>query len=299
MSTDNNLTIGFVGLGMMGFPMARNLLSAGFYVQGYTLLEQDQARFAEAGGTVKPDAASAASGADIIITMLPNGRIVREAVMGDKGIAEGMSPSALYIDMSTTHPMESDQLREDLAQRGLSMMDAPVGRTAAHAETGTLLVLAGGTQNQLARTAPVFAALGEEVLDCGGPGMGIRVKLINNFMSISLNALSCEALTLCDALGLSRELAIKVMQGTPAGKGHFTTTYPKKVFSGDVEPDFSLNLAHKDLGLALDVANLLHVPLSMGAAAREMYSIARGRGFGPKDWTALLISQEQFYIKSN
>ena len=286
-------TIGFVGLGVMGFPMARNLVKAGYRVQGHTLLEKDINRFAEAGGIPVPDAASACSGAGFVITMLPNGQIVRDAVMGARGIVEGLDTSSLCIDMSTTHPLESDRLREDLARRGFSMMDAPVGRTAAHAETGKLLVLAGGTPEQLRRAQPVFAVLGEDTIDCGGPGMGIRVKIVNNFMSISLNALSCEALALCDALGLSRELAIKVMQGTPAGKGHFTTTYPKKVFCGNIEPDFSLNLAHKDLGLALDVANQFHVPLFLGASAREMYSLARSQGLGDKDWTALLHVYEK------
>ena len=122
----------------------------------------------------------------------------------------------------------------------------------------------------------------------GGPGKGIRVKLINNFMSIALNVLSAEAATLCEALDLPLETALQVMQGTPANKGHFTTTWPNKVLKGDLSPAFMIDLAHKDLGLALDVANQLQVPLAMGAASREIYSQARAMGRGKQDWTAIL-----------
>lgn len=107
-------------------------------------------------------------------------------------------------------------------------------------------------------------------------------------MSIALNALSAEAATLCDALDLPFDVAMQVMSGTPASKGHFTTTWPNKVLKGDLSPSFMIDLAHKDLGLALDVANQLHVPLSMGAASREIYSQASAMGRGRQDWTAIL-----------
>lgn len=118
--------------------------------------------------------------------------------------------------------------------------------------------------------------------------MGIRVKLINNYMSIALNALSAEAAVMCEALGLPLDVAVKVMSNTPAGKGHFTTSWPNKVLKGDLTPSFMIDLAHKDLGIALDVANQLHVPTPLGAAAREVYSVARAAGRGRQDWTAIL-----------
>ena len=118
--------------------------------------------------------------------------------------------------------------------------------------------------------------------------MGIRVKLINNYMSIALNALSAEAATLCEALGLDLNVALKVMGGTAAGKGHFTTTWPNKVLKGDLSPAFMIDLAHKDLGIALDVANQLHVPMPLGAASREVYNQARAAGRGREDWSAIL-----------
>jgi 4-hydroxybutyrate dehydrogenase/sulfolactaldehyde 3-reductase len=209
-------------------------------------------------------------------------------LFGHRGAIDGLDRDALVIDMSTVHPFETDSFIARMAEAGLSMMDCPVGRTSEHATTGSLLLLAGGTPAQVERAAPVLRCMGSEMVVAGGPGMGIRVKIVNNFMSIALNALSAEAATLCEGLGLPFATALEVMQGTPAGKGHFTTTWPAKVLKGDLTPAFKLELAHKDLGLALDVANRLHVTLPMGAAARESYNQACARGRGGQDWTALL-----------
>jgi len=112
--------------------------------------------------------------------------------------------------------------------------------------------------------------------------------MVNNYMSIALNALSAEAATLCQALGLDFDVALTVMKGTPANKGHFTTTWVNKVLKGDLSPVFMVDHAHKDIGLALDVANCLHTTLPMGAAARETYNQMRAKGRGKQDWTAVL-----------
>ena len=220
--------------------------------------------------------------------MLPNGDLVRAVLFGENGVCDGLSRDALVIDMSTIHPLQTDKLIAEMVERGFSMMDAPVGRTSDHAIAGTLLLLAGGTSQQVERATPVLMAMGNELIEAGGPGMGIRVKLINNYMSIALNALSAEAAVLCEALGLSFDVALKVMSGTPAGKGHFTTSWPNKVLKGDLSPAFMIDLAHKDLGIALDVANQLHVPMPLGAASREVYNQARAAGRGREDWTAIL-----------
>jgi len=190
--------------------------------------------------------------------------------------------------MSSIHPLQTDKLITDMHAKGFDMMDCPVGRTSDHAVAGTLLLLAGGTAEQVERATPVLMAMGNEQVNAGGPGMGIRVKLINNYMSIALNALSAEAAVLCEALGLSFDVALKVMSGTPAGKGHFTTSWPNKVLKGDLSPAFMIDLAHKDLGIALDVANQLHVPMPLGAASREVYNQARAAGRGREDWSAIL-----------
>lgn len=280
--------IAFIGLGQMGAPMANNLLKQGHQLHVFDVNPQAVQILVEKGARAATTPAEAASDAEFVITMLPNGDLVRAVLFGEHGICEGLSREALVIDMSTIHPLQTDQLIAEMTDCGFSMMDVPVGRTSDHAIAGTLLLLAGGTPLQVERATPVLMAMGNEIIIAGGPGMGIRVKLINNYMSIALNTLSAEAAVLCEALGLSFDVALKVMSGTPAGKGHFTTSWPNKVLKGDLTPAFMIDLAHKDLGIALDVANQLHVPMPLGAASREVYNQARAAGRGRQDWTAIL-----------
>lgn len=280
--------IAFIGLGQMGAPMASNLIKQGHQLKVYDVSPAAMQALAAKGAVAASSPAEAAAKADFVITMLPNGDLVREVLFGSQGICETLRQEALVIDMSTIHPLQTDKLISEMSAKGFSMMDVPVGRTSEHAVAGTLLLLAGGTAQQVERATPVLMAMGSELVNAGGPGMGIRVKLINNYMSIALNALSAEAAVLCEALGLSFEVALKVMSGTPAGKGHFTTSWPNKVLKGDLSPAFMIDLAHKDLGIALDVANQLHVPVPLGAASREVYNQARAAGRGREDWTAIL-----------
>ena len=280
--------IGFIGLGQMGSPMAKNLIKKGHQVVVYDINKQAVNELTSVGAIAADSPAKAAKNNEFIITMLPNGKLVEQVIFAENGIKETISSNALLIDMSTIHPLESDSIRNRLAAINIEFMDVPVGRTSSNAIDGTLLILAGGSQSQIDRASEILLCMGSEIINTGGPGRGIRVKLINNFMSIALNALSAEAATLCDALELPFDVAMQVMSGTPASKGHFTTTWPNKVLKGDLTPAFMIDLAHKDLGIALDVANQLHVPLPMGAASREVYSQARAMGRGKQDWTAIL-----------
>ena len=224
--------IAFIGLGQMGAPMAKNLLKQGHQLNVFDVNPQAVQALVESGARAAATPAQAATDAEFVITMLPNGDLVRSVLFGEHGVCEGLSRDALVIDMSTIHPLQTDALIRDMAEQGFSLMDVPVGRTSDHAIAGTLLLLAGGTAEQVERATPVLMAMGNELINAGGPGMGIRVKLINNYMSIALNALSAEAAVLCEALGLSFDVALKVMSGTPAGKGHFTTSWPNKVQIG-------------------------------------------------------------------
>ncbi len=280
--------IAFIGLGQMGSPMASNLLQQGHQLRVFDVNAEAVRHLVDKGATPAANPAQAAKDSEFIITMLPNGDLVRSVLFGENGVCESLSTDALVIDMSTIHPLQTDKLIADMQAKGFSMMDVPVGRTSANAITGTLLLLAGGTAEQVERATPILMAMGSELINAGGPGMGIRVKLINNYMSIALNALSAEAAVLCEALNLPFDVAVKVMSGTAAGKGHFTTSWPNKVLSGDLSPAFMIDLAHKDLGIALDVANQLHVPMPLGAASREVYSQARAAGRGRQDWSAIL-----------
>lgn len=279
--------IGFVGLGTMGLPMAENLVSAGFRVVGFDLSPQACRAFTAAGGSVAASAAAAADQADIVIAMLPNASHVRSALFGPLGIADTLSDDAVFINMSTILPQETDALTAEMSARSLRMLDAPVGRSAIEARRGALLILASGAPENIRRAQAAFDVLGSQTVDCGAAGGGSRAKIVNNFMGISLNALTAEALTLAEASGIAIELALDVMRGTIAGLGHMNITYPNKVLRGDLSAGFQVDLAHKDLGLAIELAARNHVPVFMGAAALQSYSVARSLGRGGQDYTAI------------
>ncbi|MCK3658109.1 gamma-hydroxybutyrate dehydrogenase [Pasteurellaceae bacterium Pebbles2] len=280
--------IAFIGLGQMGAPMATNLLHKGHNLKVYDIASTATTKLEPLGAYIATSPKDATIDSEFIITMLPNGKLVHDVIFGHDGIIESMKKSSIIIDMSTIHPLESDNIRYKLQSQNIEFMDVPVGRTSDHAIAGTLLILAGGTEIQIEKASPILLCMGNEIVNAGGPGNGIRVKLINNFMSIALNALSAETAILCEALNLPLDKALEVMKGTPANKGHFTTTWPNKILKGDLSPSFMIDLAHKDLGLALDVANQLSIPLFMGAASREIYSQAKAQGRGKQDWTAIL-----------
>lgn len=279
--------VGFIGLGVMGGPMAHNILKQGHEVRGFDISEDARAAHGERGGVAVASAAEAADGVEILITMLPNGDIVKEALFGAGGAVEKLSTSALHVDMSTIHPTHCDQVREEMASRGFESMECPVGRTSVQAIEGTLLLMAGGTQAQIERAGPVLMCMGDTLTDCGGPGAGMRVKIVNNLMSTSLNALTAEVLTLSDALGLDRGLAIEVMSGTVAGRGHMTTTYQGSVLKNDLKPVFMLDLARKDLRIALDMGDEAGAPQTVAASADKLYEEAQNLQRGREDWTAL------------
>jgi 4-hydroxybutyrate dehydrogenase / sulfolactaldehyde 3-reductase len=280
-------TVAFVGLGTMGRPMALNVMKGGFALRAFDIVGSAVDSLAAAGATPAASPGDAARGSDIVITMLPNSSHVEEAVFGRGGIAEGIAPSALYVDMSTIAPSTTDAVASRLAERGVRMVDAPVGRQQQHAVEGKLLIMAGGQPADVERARPVLERMGDTIIHCGPVGAGARMKVVNNFMSITLNATTAEALTLAEASGLDVELARTVMLGTVAGTGHMGTTYPAKVLKGDLSPGFMIDLALKDLGLALELGQSLGLALETGQTAQRAYGLAAEAGHGRHDWTAL------------
>jgi 4-hydroxybutyrate dehydrogenase/sulfolactaldehyde 3-reductase len=280
-------TIGFIGVGVMGAPMARNLLKAGYQLRVFDVNAAAMAALKENGATPARTPADAAKGMDAVITMLPNGEHVEDALFGRDGAATAMAKGALYMDMSTILPTVTDRIAKKMAERGIDMVDAPVGRTSQHAVEGKLLVMAGGSDAALARARPILEKLGDTIVHCGPVGSGARVKIVNNYMAIVANTTTAEALTLAEASGIDPEVARKVMLGTTAGMGHMSTTYPAKVLKGDLAPGFMVDLAAKDLGLAIAFAKTLGVPVATGETAREAYDRAQKGGRGRQDWTAI------------
>ena len=271
----------------MGAPMARNLAKAGYSLRVYDVLPEAIERLADTNAQRAVSPADAARGVDCVVTMVPNGEHVEAALFGPQGVADAIGKQSLFVDMSTIPPATTDRVAKRLAESGVEMIDAPVGRSSQHAVDGKLLIMVGASAAALERLRPVLEKLGDTIVHCGTVGAGGRMKVVNNFMSVTTNATTAEALTLAEASGLDPELARKVMLGTTAGLGHLGTTYPAKVLKGDLSPGFAVDLAYKDLQLALDLGESLGLPLETGQVAKRTYEAARAAGRGQQDWTAL------------
>jgi len=285
--------IGFIGLGTMGRPMARNVLRAGFALAVHDLRPEPVEELVRLGAERRTSPREAARDADAVVTMLPDSPDVEAVLLGPEGVIHGARPGTLVVDMSTIDPATTRRLGAALRARGLRMVDAPVGRTSAHAEAGTLLIMVGGAPEDVAAAEPLLRAMGSDVIHCGPFGAGITMKVVNNFLSCASVALTAECLVLGVKAGLEVETMLRVLTGTAARTAHLELTYPVKALRGDFTPGFMVDLAHKDLGLALRLGAECRVPLAVGAAARELLTAARARGKGRLDFTAVVTVLEE------
>ena len=282
-------TIGFIGLGAMGRPMASNLIKNGFQLWAYDQRPEAIAALSALGAHACHSVAELTRTVDIVITMLPNSVDVESVVLGVDGVLANAKSDVLVMDMSTIAPSSTDKLATTLAEAGIAFVDAPVGRTVAFAERGESLFMVGASHNDMGRVRPVLEGMGTVIHHCGLAGSGIRTKLINNFIAIAVCQINAEAFALANKFGLDPHTTLAVVTGTTANNGHLTTAWPVKVFTGDIEPGFRIDLARKDLALALEAAHQANVPLPTGAAACESLSLACNLdNFAGKDFSALL-----------
>ncbi len=292
MSADQRPRVAFLGLGVMGGAMARHIAAKGFALAVYDVAPSAMARLADVDCRRASSPADAARDADILITMLPTTPIVREALFGPGGAAPAMRRGALVAEMSTGDASAVPNLAADLAAHGLRLIDAPVGRTPREAAEGKALVMAGGSDADVAEARPVFAAFADTIEHVGPLGSGIRLKLVNNYMSMVTMVLTSEALMFAAKLGLPRDTVVRVMSTTAAGRGQLNTNFPRKVLAGDVTPDFPLSMGYKDVNLAMQLAASVGAPLGLGAYAREMFALAKSWGRDGQDCTAMLLLLE-------
>ncbi len=283
-----NERIGFIGLGNMGRPMATSLVTKGFRLAAYDTQVTRAQILAQRGATVARDVGAAIAVSDVIVTMLPNTPDV-EGVVAEL-LAKGRA-GQLHLDMSTIDPTASKRFAAALDAKGMRFVDAAVGRSPAHAERGESLFMVGATDADLARIKPLLDAMGTKIIHCGGPGTGITMKIVLNFLSMATCQLTAEALTLGAKLGLGTATMYEVITNSLANNDHLKNYWPTKVLAGDVEPGFAIDLAYKDLSIGVSAANAAGVPVFTGAAARECLAQARAaQGLGGKDITAVLVA---------
>ncbi len=277
--------IGFIGLGLMGRPMAANLLKAGFPVVLWnrTLGKSDE--LAAAGAKVASSAREAAAAADVLITIVSDPPAL-ESVLWGEGVLEAMRRGTVLMDSSTVSPALERRVAAACAERGVESLDAPVTGGTWGAEKGELVFMVGGEAATLSRVEPVLAAMGKKWFHLGPHGAGQIIKLaMNLLLALEVQALA-EALALVAGAGIPAENLIGVMQASMARAPVLDIKAPM-ILKHDYTPSFPLRLMHKDLGLAMDLANQIGVPLPACAAAREVYSAVKGAAKEDLDYAAV------------
>jgi 2-hydroxy-3-oxopropionate reductase len=284
--------IGFIGLGIMGKPMSKNLLKAGYELVIVNRSSAATEEIRAAGASVMETPREVAEQADIIITMLPNSPQVTEVVLGKSGVIEGARAGTVLIDMSSIAPLVSRELYEKLAEKNMDMLDAPVSGGEPKAIDGTLSVMVGGKKEVFDRCYEVMKAMAASVVYTGDIGAGNITKLANQvIVALNIAAMS-EALVLATKAGVEPELVYEAIRGGLAGSTVLDAKAPL-VLDRRFNPGFRLNLHIKDLANALDTAHEIGAPLPLTASVMEMMQALRVDGLGDADHSALA----QYYEK--
>ncbi|MFJ4291138.1 NAD(P)-dependent oxidoreductase [Cupriavidus sp. NPDC089707] len=279
--------IGFIGLGRMGKPMAANLARKGFALVVLDLNPVAVGELVELGASAGSSVAQIARDCSIVVTMLPSSVEVEALALGADGIFVNAKPGSVLLDMSTIDPLATDRLQAEAVKHGLSVVDAPVGRLAEHADRGESLFMVGASNADFARVRPLLDAMGTTVYHCGGVGSGGRTKLVNNYVAVTLCQVNAEALALSQRFGLDITKTLQVLYGTSANNGQLRMNFPNKVLAGDTSPGFTIDLAHKDMSLIVTAAHAARVPMPVAAAVHESFSLARASDYGGIDFSGI------------
>jgi 2-hydroxy-3-oxopropionate reductase len=279
--------VGFIGLGIMGMPMARNLMEAGYELVLHNRSPEKAEELGKEGATVAATPREVAEKSDVVVTMLPDSPQVREVVAGENGVLEGISEGALLIDMSTISPVVTEELAEALKEKGASMLDAPVSGGDVGAIEGTLSIMVGGEEEDFQRAKPLFETMGKTITHVGPVGAGQVTKAANQVVvALTIEAVS-EALVLGSAGGVSPEKILDVLSGGLAGN-KVMEVKREKFLSHKFEPGGKVEFHSKDLGIALAAGREYGVVLPVTAIVDQMFNSLMARGRGGWDHSALL-----------
>ena len=279
------MKIGLIGLGIMGKPMAKNLLKAGYDL---TVSDLNQASVDEivAAGAKAATNAEIGETCDVVLTMVPNSPQVKAVMLGEDGVAAHMKPGSVFIDMSSINPVASKEIAAELAKRGIEMLDAPVSGGEPKAIDGTLSFMVGGKQEIFDQYKELLGAMGASVVRCGDVGAGNTTKLANQIIvACNIQALS-EALTLAKMAGVDPELVFQAIRGGLAGSTVMNAKAPMMI-EGNDKPGFKIDLHIKDLNNALDCAHSVGAPVPMTAEVQEILQWLHNHGKGQADHSAI------------
>ncbi|MCF6522942.1 2-hydroxy-3-oxopropionate reductase [Streptomyces sp. JJ36] len=284
--------IAWIGLGIMGSPMAENLIKAGYDVTGYTLEQEKLDRLTKNGGAAAASIAEAVRDADVVITMVPASPQVEAIAYGPEGILEHAKSGALLIDMSSITPQTSVDLAKAAAEKDIRVLDAPVSGGEAGAVEAVLSIMVGGEQADFDRAKPLFDALGKTIVLCGPHGSGQTVKAANQLI-VAVHIQACaEAVVFLEKSGVDLNAALDVLNGGLAGST--VLTRKKDNFKNrDFQPGFRIDLHHKDMGIVSDAARTVGAALPVGSLVADLVASLRAQGDGGLDHSALLRGVER------
>jgi 3-hydroxyisobutyrate dehydrogenase len=285
------LKVGFIGLGIMGLPMAKNLLKAGFRLVVHNRSRKSVSELVALGAEAAPSGKAVAERSEVVITMLPDSPDVEEVLMGKGGVIEGARSGTVVIDMSTISPKVSAAIAEAFASKGVEMLDAPVSGGQSRAIDGSLSIMVGGKRETMERCMPIFEALGKVIVHVGDNGAGETVKLCNQVIC-ALNIISmCEGMILCKKAGVDVARMVEVVSGG-LGASNIISGLAPRILKGDMEPGFKLRFQQKDIRLALQLAGELQLPLPAAGLANQIFRIAEAKGMGENGTQALFKAYE-------
>jgi len=286
-------TIGFIGVGRMGQPMASRLIAAGHPVVAFDVQGQALSAIAVKGAKTATSPAEVAARAEIVMVSLPVPAVVQEVALGERGVAAG-SRARVFVDLSTTGPRVAKAIAAALAKRGITAIDAPVSGGVGGAVKGTLAVMTSGPKPECDRLRPILEAIGKVFYIGPEPGMGQMMKLINNLLSATATAATSEAIVLGAKAGLDPYVMIDVIN---AGSGRNTATedkFPRAILPRSFDYGFALGLMTKDVKLCIDEADSLLVPMWIGQAVKQLWLYGLGQGGPDQDFTALITHIEKW-----
>jgi 2-hydroxy-3-oxopropionate reductase len=289
---DNMKKIGFIGLGIMGKPMALNLVKAGYELTVYDIVSERMEDLLKAGARRGSSSKDVASRSEVVITMLPNSPHVREAVLGPGGVLEGARPGTILVDMSSIAPLASQEIAAQAQAKGIAMLDAPVSGGEPKAVAGTLAIMVGGPQETFDQVKDILAVMGSSVTRVGEIGSGNVTKLANQII-VALNiAAMSEAMVLATKAGVDPERVFQAIRGGLAGSTVLDAKVPLAL-KGNFKPGFRIELHIKDIANALDTAHELGVPVPLSSVVMEIMQALKADGKAANDHGGIIQFYEQ------
>jgi 3-hydroxyisobutyrate dehydrogenase-like beta-hydroxyacid dehydrogenase len=286
------MRVGFIGVGFMGRHMARNIAKGGHDMTVFDIRKEAAEELISMGATWVDSPMAVAEASEVVFTSLPRPENVEEVTMGEGGILSGAKSGTVFFDLSTTDPDTIFRISQAAAEKGVTVLDAPVSGGTIGAEAASLCVMVGGDKDMYDKFKPVLDLIGDKATYCGKLGNGAICKIVNNLIGLSTSVLLSEAFALGVKAGVDPQTLFDAVKGS-SGNTQSMQAFPNGLFKGNFEPGFQVDLAAKDVGLATDMGRRLRVPMEMSNIAQQRYIDAQNKGWGRLAAPAVVRVQEE------